>query len=93
MNNIKELIESIRSQRSYQININIPFDESHLVLNAMEKQAPKKVITDGSQYSTCDKVQYICPECNKIMLRTVCTTAHKPSFCYKCGQALDWSES
>lgn len=63
-------------------------------LNELFKKAtPKKPITDGSTYlPSCNKVQYICPHCKQIMLRTICIKAHKPNYCYKCGQALDWSE-
>lgn len=56
----------------------------------VERATPKKIITDGSAYSTCDKVQYICPNCKKIMLRAVCARVTKPNYCYNCGQALDW---
>lgn len=57
-----------------------------------EKATPKKPIKDGSGYLTCDKVQYICPRCNQIMVRVICIKSHKPNYCYKCGGALDWSE-
>ena len=60
----------------------------------IDKATPKKVITDRTIYGIpCDKVQYICPNCNQIMLRPICITAHKPKYCYKCGQALDWSKN
>lgn len=58
----------------------------------VEKATPKKIITDGSSYSTCDKVQYICPNCKKIMLRAVCARVTKPNYCYNCGQKIDWSD-
>lgn len=49
----------------------------------------KEVIEDGSGYGkTCDKKQYICPTCGKIISRVICTNANKPKYCYRCGQLL-----
>jgi hypothetical protein len=59
----------------------------------VNKATPKKPIKDCSGYLTCDKVQYICPRCNQIMVRVICIKSHKPNYCYKCGQALSWHES
>ena len=50
---------------------------------------PKEVIEDGSGYGkTCDKKQYICPNCKKIISRVICTKVNKPMYCYRCGQLL-----
>lgn len=55
-------------------------------IEALEKQMPKKPILDKEQtmrYVTT----YTCPACGKGLTGTkVC------SYCYHCGQALDWSE-
>ena len=49
----------------------------------------KEVIEDGSGYgTTCDKKQYICPNCGKIISRVICIKANKPMHCYRCGQLL-----
>lgn len=49
----------------------------------------KEVIEDGSGYGkTCDKKQYICPNCGKIISRVICTKSKKPKHCYRCGQLL-----
>lgn len=49
----------------------------------------KEVIEDGSGYGkTCDKKQYICPTCRKVISRPLCIRAHKPKHCHECGQLL-----
>ena len=53
----------------------------------------KEVIEDGSGYGkTCDKKQYICPNCGKIISRVICIRAKKPKHCYECGQLLTFKE-
>lgn len=65
------------------------------VKNAIEENGltkfflPKEVIENGSTYGkTCNKKQYICPNCGKIISRVICTTTNKPNHCYRCGQLL-----
>lgn len=55
-------------------------------IEALEKQIPKKPILDKEQtmrYVTT----YTCPACGKGF-----TGAKVCSYCYHCGQALDWSD-
>lgn len=95
LNYIKEIVIDERADGYYQ-----PKTVEHFYYGAIsdlnelvEKATPKKPITDGSSYlPSCNKVQYICPHCKQIMLRTICIKAHKPNYCYKCGGALDWGE-
>ena len=56
-----------------------------LAVEALEKQIPKKPIKakEHIMYSMC----YICPNCQKNFSGTGIA-----SYCYHCGQALDWSE-
>lgn len=51
---------------------------------ALEKQIPKKSIKakEHIMYSMC----YVCPNCQKSFSGTGIA-----SYCYHCGQALDWS--
>ena len=54
------------------------------VIEALEKQIPKKPITDGT-YKVEDVMQ--CPVCNGFVIY------HKGiSYCEKCGQAINWTE-
>ena len=56
-----------------------------LAVEALEKQIPKKPIKakEHIMYSMC----YICPNCQKNFSGTGIA-----SYCYHCGQALDWSD-
>lgn len=92
MNNIKELVENIRSQRSYKININIHFNESHLVLNAMEKQLPMKTeifvsnddIKIGRFTFKAGCTIHRCPVCK--------TNTAYGKYCVECGQRIERCE-
>ena len=55
-----------------------------LAVEALEKQMPKKPIKaeEHIMYSMC----YVCPNCQKNFSGTGIA-----SYCYHCGQALDWS--
>jgi acetone carboxylase gamma subunit len=68
------------------VNLVIKTLEEKNLINFM---LPKEVIEDGSGYGkTCDKKQYICPNCGKIISRVICTKVEKPNHCYRCGQLL-----
>lgn len=57
-----------------------------VAINALEKQIPKKVVTD--------KNIYICPNCGA-NVETDCgddMLDYILNFCDNCGQKLDWSE-
>jgi hypothetical protein len=64
-----------------------------LAIEAMEKQIPKKVITEYGEIFDCDKngnetrfVFNFCPSCKIRFIR------YGMKHCSECGQALDWSE-
>lgn len=96
MNRYKEALEDLLDYLQEYHNHyhdDVSFENRKLLTELVETATPKKPITDGSTYlPSCNKVQYICPHCKQIMLRTICIKAHKPNYCYKCGGALDWSE-
>lgn len=60
----------------------------------MEKQIPKKILYREQSYGT----PWLCPECesDQIKVEFFSTDGYEPkekvSYCWKCGQALDWSE-
>lgn len=58
----------------------------NVAINALEKQIPKKPIFESEQTSPfgVDDVPY-CPSCR--------CDFPEVSYCEKCGQALDWSDS
>lgn len=57
-----------------------------LIIEALEKQIPKKPIFESGQTSPfgVDDVPY-CPSCR--------CDLPEVSYCEKCGQALDWSDT
>jgi hypothetical protein len=59
------------------------------IVNAIEKQIPKKVIPHRSTY-TNDIIFYACPSCNETDLGDGCK---QNPCCEYCGQALDWSDT
>ena len=58
----------------------------NVAINALEKQIPKKPIFESEQTSPfgVDDVPY-CPSCR--------CDLPEVSYCEKCGQALDWSDT
>lgn len=58
----------------------------YMAISALEKQIPKKPIKakEHIRYSMC----YICPNCQRTFSGTGIA-----SYCYNCGQALDWSDT
>lgn len=94
MNKYQEAIDILQRQfNDGSLTTKDIYGAVQIVDELVDKETPQKVIYDGSTYSDdCDKVQYICPSCKKIMVRTVCTKVNKPKYCYMCGQHLDWSK-
>ena len=61
-------------------------DELEIIKQSVEKQIPQKVINKGHLYAyAC-----FCPVCNSIV--STAPSYDEANYCYKCGQALDWSE-
>ena len=63
------------------------------IINALEKQIPKKIVYRNQTYGT----PWLCPICEADQIKVeffnddVSQTKEKYSFCWKCGQAIDWS--
>jgi len=72
-------------ENDYRVN-QIGISEINTAMEALEKQIPKKPIKtkENIRYSMC----YICPNCQKNFSGTGIA-----SYCYHCGQALDWSDT
>jgi hypothetical protein len=102
-NPLDELIERIAVQRAKhmddailgEINEIIKENEHLTVVNlnekaiveALEKQIPKKAIDDGTQFA-------ICPECGASVNKDIEQVYNgETSYCICCGQALDWSDT
>ena len=65
-----------------------------LAIEALEKQIPKKILYIKQNYGT----PWLCCECEADQTPTEFMSAdgsepkEKHTFCWKCGQKLDWSE-
>lgn len=79
-----EALETIKYEVNEEGHCGYIEDELRLAMTALEKQIPKKPIKakEHIMYSMC----YICPNCQKNFSGTGIA-----SYCYHCGQALDWS--
>ena len=85
----KEAIENIKIaiaevEWNYPMDYAIAFD---VAINALEKQIPKKPLATDEQHIRYS-MNYICPLCGKHFSGTGIA-----SYCYHCGQALDWSDA
>ena len=83
-----EAVEKLKNMRLFmQItdeNNDCKFTEddykaNEMAIQALEKQIPKKPITDDRY------VMYICPRCNEFI-------KINKNYCMNCGQKLDWSD-
>ena len=75
----------------YRCSTRIALD---MAIEALERQIPKKVLYVKQDYGT----PWFCPECeaDQVKVDFFCTDGSEPkeklSYCWKCGQAIDWSE-
>lgn len=54
----------------------------------VNKEIPKEVIVDDSEYEKYGESSYKCPSCNSWLRPDIFMEKH----CCNCGQALKWSE-
>ena len=93
----KEAIKTIEAAKA-EVEWNYPLDYAaafELAIEALEKQIPRKAIpltvkTDcasiGRTIWRKGTTVYECPKCGTFISLMY-------DFCFKCGQALDWSET
>lgn len=88
--NAQEALTRIKEHRDIhfhnELNAIYITEALDMAIEALEKQIPKKPIKakEHIMYSMC----YICPNCQKNFSGTGIA-----SYCYHCGQALDWSDT
>lgn len=81
-NKYRDAISSIKTYMSYPNGKLCPAAE--IAVEAIEKRVPKKPIKSDREIRYCEV--WKCPSCGfEWSTRVV-------DFCYKCGQAIDWSE-
>ena len=85
---IQETIENLKYLISDDCSDNQTdfIEEIEIAIDALEKQIPKKPIATDEQHIRYS-MNYICPLCGKHFSGTGIA-----SYCYHCGQALDWND-
>lgn len=84
---------SVEDERKRKLMLK-KYDAIDIAIKALEKQIPKKV---GKMKETDYGSPYYCPECEAeiIPVEFFNTDGSEPeekvSYCWKCGQAIDWS--
>ena len=85
---VEHVIERVRQQNSL-VN-SLEQDEKIIILNALEKQIPRKPDLEGDGYVDGHLVYdtWICPNCDKEYE----VDYEEYDWCPHCGQHIDWSE-
>lgn len=64
-----------------------------IAVEALEKQLPKKAKENGIRGGWLGKQKhYTCPNCGNCLLTEMMNERQNTSYCWDCGQRLDWSE-
>lgn len=71
------------NHREHYDNIETVNEACRMGMQALEKQIPKQPIKSNRKIRYCEV--FYCPTCNFEISGRIAR------FCYKCGQALDWS--
>lgn len=89
-NYLKELGYTIGGRyQSFKMSV---FKDKSLIVEALEKQIPKKPKLYENGYGSDDKIiydAYDCPNCDM----SYDFNYDKYDYCQNCGQKLDWSEN
>lgn len=68
-------------------------DMMRTAIEALEKQMAKKPRENGMQDGLIRKIKYYtCPTCGNCLLTEMMNERQNTSYCWDCGQRLDWSE-
>ena len=63
-----------------------------LAIQALEKQIPKKPRKTDSYRGVLKRIYaYVCPTCGNVCLEKYMNERQNTTFCWDCGQRLDWS--
>ena len=85
-------------QRDLQIQLEnkaIPdgIEAIQIAIHALEKQIPKKPRKTDSYRGVLKRVYaYVCPTCHNVCLEKYMNERQNTTFCWDCGQHLDWSD-
>ena len=72
---------------------NIPLKNMEMIVQALEKQIPKKPRKTDSYRGILKRVYaYACPTCGNACLEKYMNERQDTMFCWNCGQKIDWSD-
>lgn len=86
-----DVLREILAEVRYRVDMNMSLTNADRrkykkVIDALDKQIPKKPIEDGYYDEPC-----VCPNCGSNVINEA-DNDYLFNYCYHCGQALDWSE-
>ncbi len=89
---VREAIETIKS--NYPTSGYYMLRESlDIAIEALEKQLPKRPRENGMSDGLIKKTKYYtCQTCGNCLLTEMMNERQNTSYCWDCGQKLDWSE-
>lgn len=68
-------------------------DNARTAIEALEKQLPKKAKENEIRGGWLGKQKhYTCPNCGNCLLTEMMNERQNTSYCWDCGQRLDWKE-
>ncbi|MEE0468227.1 MAG: hypothetical protein UDA86_03475 [Blautia sp.] len=83
----KKLAELLQNKESSAVK------HCNTAIEALEKQLPKKPRENGMYDGLIKKIKYYtCPTCGNCLLTEMMNERQNTSYCWDCGQKLDWSE-
>lgn len=86
---LRSLPQKTRERSDYNNYV----DAFLIAIEALEKQLPKKPRENGMQDGLIRKIKYYtCPTCGNCLLTEMMSERQNTSYCWDCGQRLDWSE-
>ena len=89
---VREAIEVIKA--NYPTSGYYMLRESlDIAIEALEKQLPKRPRKNGMSDGLIKKTKYYtCQTCGNCLLTEMMNERQNTSYCWDCGQRLDWSE-
>ena len=83
---VKENISILESQEYKDAEYYLRLEHEKMVLNALEKQMPKRPIEDGYYDEPA-----VCPNCGSNVINQY-DNDYQFQYCHFCGQKLDWDD-
>ena len=83
---VKENIAILKSQEPEDAGYYLQLEHEKMVLDALEKQVPKRPIEDGYYDEPA-----VCPNCGGNVINQ-CDNDYQFQCCHYCGQKLDWKD-